>query len=920
MNIINIKIKIQLKILISGFVLFGLFLISNTQAGDHPYSKFEYDPQKGIGYFDLVVSLDWNPSQAERDGKLKNAFETYAKTVYDATEGNHKLRKIYVYLEDAEKSSCDIYIQNKAGRAHAYINSFGKGGLRKIFGTRINMFMSNMYGSERTGWEIGVTLAHEFGHYVFGLFDEYAESSDELTPPWLPHTHDEGCSSIMNSQYNFQDFCYDENHTLVNAQHRMHKASCWSTLVRDSKNDPWSILYIFYPRRTKYEGLEYPSEGTDTQTGGDDVLEVKYMEESSAQVVLIIDRSGSMGWYQKIEQAKAAAKQFVDLLQIGDKLAVVSYSSYVTTTWSMSEITGPPPQTNIKAAIEALYASGSTAMGDAMRTALNILINQADPNIRRSAILLSNGLHNYGWEHPNNVVPDYTSEGIPIYTIALGSDADKTLMQQIANQTGGSYYFSPSASELQEIYAAVTQQTTATEQLMKTFSETLALGETVGHLIAVDSTVENITFLVSWDSGDTIMLELVTPDGQVISPTNVDIFPNVSYAAESTYALYRVQTPNIGNWTFQITATNITNTGAIAGQVQAVADIHFSISVESDTVSYPTPIGITAALRKNLNIASASVTAKVSAPDGSEIILALQDNGESPDFTADDGIYSGLFSDYTLDGEYEIVVTATNPNLEAAETDKGLLEQGEHTIWIPIGEQFLRSDKIKVIVGGVMIDDHEDTFGEATYIPADNTPVWGRIEQSGDVDFFKFNAVANKMYTIRTSQLISPMDTFITLYDEDGTTVIKKDDNNGGGASSMIIWRAPADGTYYVKVEHASLDIGIYQLTVGLTQEWEIIYAPLNFTGEKVLNRSLYQAEYINVLKWEANPNNENKDIVKYRIYQKVDNTQSLLIELGADQFKYWHRKVEKNKRYTYALVAVNNENKEGETAYITIQ
>ena len=919
MNIINIKIKIQLKILISGFVLFGLFLVSNTQAGDHPYSKFEYDPQKGIGYFDLVVSLDWNPSQAERDGKLKNAFENYAKTVYDATEGNHKLRKIYVYLEDAEKSSCDIYIQNKAGRAHAYFNSFGKGGLRKIFGTRINMFMSNIYGGERTGWEIGVTLAHEFGHYVFGLFDEYAESSDVLTLPWLPHTHDEGCSSIMHSK-DFQDFCYDENHTLVNAQHRMHKASCWSTLVRDSKNDPWSILYIFYPRRTKYDGLVYPSEGTYTQPGGDDELEIIYVEESRSQVVLIIDSSGSMGWYQKIELAKAAAKQFVDLLQIGDKLAVVSYRSYVTTNWSMSEITGPPPQTNIKAAIEALYASGTTAMGDAMRTALNILINQADPYIRRGAILLSNGLHNYGREHPNNVVPDYISEGIPIYTIALGSDANKTLMQQIANQTGGSYYFAPGASDLQEIYAAITQQTTATEQLVETFSETLALNESVGHVIVVDSTVEDITFLVSWDSGDTMLLELVTPSGQVISPTNVGIFPNVSYAAESTYALYRVQTPDIGNWTLQITATNITNTGAVAGQVQAEADIHFSISVESDTISYPTPIGIAGALRKNLNIASASVIAEISTPDGSEIILDLHDNGESPDFAADDGIYSGLYSDYTLDGEYEIVVTATNPNLEAAEMDKGLLEQGEHTMWIPIGEQFLRSDKIKVNVSGVMMDDHGDTFGEATYIPADNTPVWGKIEESGDIDFFKFDAVANKMLTLRTSQLIPPMDTFITLYDEDGTTVIEKDDNNGGGVSSMIIWRAPHEGTYYIKVEHASLDTGGYHLTEGLTQEYEIIYPPLNFTGEKVLNRSLYQAEYINVLKWEANPNNENKNIVKYRIYQKVENTQSLMIELDVNQFEYWHRKVEKDKEYTYALVAVNNENKEGEVAYITIQ
>jgi len=123
-------------------------------------------------------------------------------------------------------------------------------------------------------------------------------------------------------------------------------------------------------------------------------------------------------------------------------------------------------------------------------------------------------------------------------------------------------------------------------------------------------------------------------------------------------------------------------------------------------------------------------------------------------------------------------------------------------------------------------------------------------------------------------------------------------------------------GTY-----SGTINVGPNSISIPISLEvLRSIQAPLNLTGEKVLNRSLYQAEYINVLKWESNPDNENKNIIKYRIYQKVDNTQSLLIELGADQFEYWHRKVEKDKRYTYALVAVNNENKEGEPAYITIQ
>jgi uncharacterized repeat protein (TIGR02543 family) len=97
-----------------------------------------------------------------------------------------------------------------------------------------------------------------------------------------------------------------------------------------------------------------------------------------------------------------------------------------------------------------------------------------------------------------------------------------------------------------------------------------------------------------------------------------------------------------------------------------------------------------------------------------------------------------------------------------------------------------------------------------------------------------------------------------------------------------------------------------------------IIYPPLNFTGRKELNRSLSQAEYINVLTWQANPNNENT--VKYRIYLVEGGIQSLLVELDANTFEYQHRNVEGGKQYTYAIAAVNDEDREGDPAYATIQ
>lgn len=97
-----------------------------------------------------------------------------------------------------------------------------------------------------------------------------------------------------------------------------------------------------------------------------------------------------------------------------------------------------------------------------------------------------------------------------------------------------------------------------------------------------------------------------------------------------------------------------------------------------------------------------------------------------------------------------------------------------------------------------------------------------------------------------------------------------------------------------------------------------IIYPPANITGKKMVNRSLSQAEYINVLSWQANPDNLN--VAKYRIYLVEDEIKNLLVELNTDTFFYWHRKVEKDKRYSYAICAVNDEGREGLTTLITVQ
>ena len=96
-----------------------------------------------------------------------------------------------------------------------------------------------------------------------------------------------------------------------------------------------------------------------------------------------------------------------------------------------------------------------------------------------------------------------------------------------------------------------------------------------------------------------------------------------------------------------------------------------------------------------------------------------------------------------------------------------------------------------------------------------------------------------------------------------------------------------------------------------------IIYAPTNAAGQKVLNRSLSQSEYINIITFAANSNNAN--ILSYKIYQVENGQKTEVASVDATTFRYWHRGVVGTKEYTYHIVARNSEPREGDAAVIVI-
>jgi RHS repeat-associated protein len=86
----------------------------------------------------------------------------------------------------------------------------------------------------------------------------------------------------------------------------------------------------------------------------------------------------------------------------------------------------------------------------------------------------------------------------------------------------------------------------------------------------------------------------------------------------------------------------------------------------------------------------------------------------------------------------------------------------------------------------------------------------------GDQDWVSFAAAAGTRYRIETLDLAAGVDTYIYLYDINGTAVIGSDDDSGPGSASLLDYTVGQAGTYYVRARDYSSGTGGPTLSYGL--------------------------------------------------------------------------------------------------------
>ena len=174
----------------------------------------------------------------------------------------------------------------------------------------------------------------------------------------------------------------------------------------------------------------------------------KKKETPSLAMVLVIDKSGSMGGI-KIELAKEASRAAVELLGRRDKIGVVAFDG--SPFW-ISEMHDASDKQYLSNQIGSITAGGGTNLYPALEQAY-FALTETTAKLKH-VIVLSDGQSQDGdWY---GIASAMRADRITVSTVGIGSGADMNLLGNLANWGGGREYFTQDPYNIPQIFAKET--------------------------------------------------------------------------------------------------------------------------------------------------------------------------------------------------------------------------------------------------------------------------------------------------------------------------------------------------------------------------------------------------------------------------------------------------------------------------------
>jgi Ca-activated chloride channel family protein len=188
------------------------------------------------------------------------------------------------------------------------------------------------------------------------------------------------------------------------------------------------------------------------------VLTTWRRDRKPANVLLVLDNSGSMGDENKLEQAKTGLRGFFANAAPQDRIGLMKFSARPQLLVPLA-----PFGTNkgrLQTAVDQIFPDADTALFQATAAGIAVVKKRADTSRINAVVLLTDGQDTAGGVSESQLLTALEQEGraetggVKLYTIAYGADADKALLARFADATGGKP-FEGDTSNIASVYLSI---------------------------------------------------------------------------------------------------------------------------------------------------------------------------------------------------------------------------------------------------------------------------------------------------------------------------------------------------------------------------------------------------------------------------------------------------------------------------------